>query len=148
MPKRRVTWFVLADGTRARIFERRPDGPGYAIVAEYQSAEAHRPTRDLGADRPGRTQESATTGRHALEPREDWHRAAKADFAREVAAHLNEACASHAFDSLVLYALPQVLTSLHEAFDNAVRRQIKAEVAKDLTKLPVAELEPYFASLG
>ncbi len=148
MPKRRVTWFVLADGSRARIFEKRPGGPGYSIIAEYHSAEAQRPTRDLGADRPGRTQESATTGRHALEPREDWHRAAKADFAREVATHLNEACGSQAFDSLVLYALPHVLTSLHEALDNGARQRIKAEVAKDLTKLPVAELESYFASLG
>lgn len=148
MSKRQVTWFVLADGARARIFEKRLDGPGYAIVAEYQSAEAHRPTRDLGADRPGRTQESATTGRHALEPREDWHQAAKDDFAREVATHLNQACGRSAFDSLVLYALPHVLTSLHRALDNEARRRIKAEVSKDLTKLPIADLESHFASLG
>lgn len=147
MPKRRITWFVLADGSRARFVTRRPEAPGYDIVAEYELPEAHVPTHDIISDRPGRQQESATTARHGVEPRSDPHRERKAAFIDQIASRLNAACADGAFDELVLYAAPRALAELRGALDDGTRAKVKAEVAKDLTKTPLAELPRHFAEL-
>ena len=144
MPRRRVTWFVVADGSRARFHKRREEGDGYEVVATYESPEAHLPTHELMSDRPGRTQESAYPGRHAVEPRHDPHRARKDSFAQEVAAHLNAANAQGEFDALVIYAAPRALAPLRTELDEATRRKVKAEVAKDLTKVPFEELTLHF----
>jgi protein required for attachment to host cells len=144
MPRRRVTWFVLADGSRARFLTQRSEGPGYDIVAEYEAPEAHLPTRDLVTDRPGRTQESANAAHHGIAPRSDAHRERKAAFVHEIAMRLNTAAADGAFDELVLYAAPQALAELRVALDGHARAKLKAEVAKDLTNIPLIELPRHF----
>lgn len=148
MPKRHVTWFVLADGSRARFLTRRAETPGYAVAAEYDRPQARRIAHAMGGDRPGRTQESASAARHAIEPRQDAHRAQKTAFIRDIATRLNDANARDDFDALVLYAAPRSLAILREALDEATRRKIKAEVPSDLTKTPVAELPRHFAEFA
>jgi protein required for attachment to host cells len=145
MPKRRVTWFVLADGSRARFLTRRTEAPGYDIVAEYEAPDAHVPTRDLISDKPGRQQESANAAHHSVEPRSDPHRERKVAFAEHVADRLNAASAEGAFDELVLYADPRSLAELRSALDDGTRAKVKAEFPKDLTKIPLAELPRHFA---
>jgi protein required for attachment to host cells len=147
MPRRRVTWFVLADGSRARFVTRRAEGPGYEIVAEYAAPEAQVPNRDIMSDRPGRQQESATSAHHGVEPRSDAHRERKAAFAQQVADRVNAAAAQGAFDELVIYAAPRALADLRNALGDAARAKLKAEFAKDLTKIPLAELPRHFAEL-
>jgi len=148
MAKRRVTWLVLADGSRARFVTRRPEGPGYEIAAEYESPEAHVPTHEIMSDRPGRVQESANRAHHGVEPRQDAHRARLESFAQQVASHLNAASAKGAFDELVLYAAPRALATLRSALDDTTRAKVKAEFAKDLTKVPLAELPHHFGDIG
>jgi protein required for attachment to host cells len=140
MAKRRITWFVLADGSRARFVRRRAEGVGYEIAAEYESPEAHLPTRDIVSDRPGRVQESANRAHHGVEPRHDAHLARKEAFVRRIAGELNAASAKGAFDELVLFAAPRSIATLREGLDEATRGKITAEIAKDLTKTPLAEL--------
>lgn len=145
MPKRRVTWFVLADGSRARFLTRRLGAPGYEVVAEYESPDARVPTRDILSDRPGRQQESANAAHHAIEAHSDPHRERKTAFARQIASRLNAAAAEGAFDELVLYAAPRVLAALRDALDDGARARLKAAFAKDLTKIPLAALPRHFA---
>jgi protein required for attachment to host cells len=148
MAKRHVTWFVLADGSRARFLARRPRGPGYNIVGDYASPEAHLPTREIMSDRPGRTNESNNPAHHAIEPRQDAHRGRKASFVHTVAGHLNAANARNDFDALVIYAAPRALAELRASLDEPTQQRIKAEWAKDLTKVPVADLPEHFAGIG
>jgi len=140
MPKRRVTWFVLADGSRARFLTRRPEDPGFEIVEEHDAPEARMPTREIVSDHPGSVQESASPARHGVGARHDAHRDRKDAFARLLADRLNAASAAGTFDALVIYAAPRSLAALRDALDDATRRKIKAEFAKDLTKVPLAEL--------
>jgi protein required for attachment to host cells len=145
MTRHHVTWFVLADGAHARVLTPRDAESGYELVAEYHAAEARVPSREITSDRPGRVHESAYTGRHAIEPRQDAHRARKDAFAGEVAAELNQANARAAFNTLVLYAAPQTLAVLRASLDEATRAKVKAEFPKDLTKVPISELPRHFA---
>jgi protein required for attachment to host cells len=139
-PKRRVTWFVLADGSRARFLTRRQEESGFEVAEEHDAPEARVPTREIGSDRPGRVHESANSAHHGVEAHHDAHRDRKTAFARQLADRLNAASAAGIFDALVLYAAPRSLATLREALDEATRRKITGEFPKDLTKVPLAEL--------
>ncbi|MGG5822317.1 host attachment protein [Falsiroseomonas sp. HW251] len=133
-----MEWALVADAGRARVFERRlPAGPWRERTEDALEA-AHPPSRDLGTDRPGRVRESATTARHAVEPRTDPHRAAKAAFAARLAGRLEDASVS--YERLLLAAPPAFLGDLREALGEAARRKLHGTLAKDLTHVPLAEL--------
>ena len=68
--KRPVTWILIADGSRAKVFKVAGKGK---IEEKDEMAAAHPPTRDLVSDRPGRTFDSLGDGRHAKEPPTDAH---------------------------------------------------------------------------
>jgi protein required for attachment to host cells len=148
---RSITWYVVADGGRARIVQKRTrqgDRPeAFDTLREVVSADLHRATHDLGTERPGRTHESATSGRHAVQPRQDLHRAEKQNFAHEVAALLSEASQRDEFDMLVLVAPAHALSDLRQALDAPTRRKVTAELQKDLTKVPNADLAKHFTDL-
>jgi protein required for attachment to host cells len=147
MRRHPVTWIVIADGGRARIVIRRGSRSHYATLREIVSASTHSPSHNLGADRPGRAHESATTARHAMEPRTDPHEQAKLEFAREIAAVLNETGASNEFDRIVLVAQPQVAAALRARLAETVRRKIVGEIPKDLTKVPDHQLASHFEEI-
>lgn len=146
MPRHRRIWFVIADGSRARIVARQAEGTSYGVVAEFEAPPARRPSRDIVSDRPGRAQESASPARHAVEPRQDPHRAAKENFLRELAGALGSANEQGAFDQLVLYADPHSLAVLLQELNAATRAKVAGEFPKDLTKLPLSELDRHLES--
>ena len=150
--KRPITWYVVADGGRARIVQKRArqgDRPeAFDTLRELVSADLHHATHEFGTERPGRTRESATSGRHAVQPRQDLHRAEKQNFAREVAALLSEASQRDEFDTLVLVAPAHVLSDLRQALDGPTQRKITVQLQKDLTKVPNADLAKHFTGLS
>jgi len=149
------TWYVLADGGRARLVRRREANSGFETqresgfetARELESATLHRRARDLGTDKPGRTQESAAAASHSVQPRADLHLAAKLSFVEEVAAMLEDAGAHREFDRLVLVAPAPILSALRNALTAKTRSCVAAELQKDLTKVPDADLTPHFAGL-
>lgn len=147
MTKQPITWVVVADGEHARIVVTKEKGSSYVTLREFTSPAAHASSHELGADRPGRTQESATTVRHAIQPRSDPHEQAKQEFAREVATALNEASVNNEFDRIVLVAQPQLAATLRAGLAEAVRRKIVGALQKDLTKVPDHELARHFDAI-
>ncbi|MBX6370313.1 MAG: host attachment protein [Rhodospirillales bacterium] len=144
--KKPIIWYLIADGARARIVHRQEFASGYETELELESAEARRPSRAIASDRPGRVGESASPTRHAMEPRQDPHEAAKKAFMREVA----EAIAPFEgrFDRLVLVAPARVLGELRSALPAGVRAKVTEEIAKDLTNTPIGELGEHLPKLG
>ena len=141
-----TTWILIADGARGRLFVNR--GPGKGIEAVDEPLEAdHRATHDIVEDRLGRTYESAGSARHAVAPRHDPHRELKRDFAVRLAKMLDQRHREHAYDRLVLVAPPTALGDLRSALSEAVRSLVGAELDKDLTKVPVAELPGHLAAV-
>src|SRR5882672_1414353 len=140
MAKKPLTWVVIADGGRARLVACRDSEPRYVTLRELVSVAERTLSHELGADKPGRTAESATPARHALQPRSDPHELAKEAFAQEVAQVLNEASVEGAFDRLVLVAPPRIASVLRHGLGKAVQAKISGELAKDLTKIPDHEL--------
>lgn len=138
--KKTITWILVADGARARIFKNEGPGKGMqpAMDAEFRHATPR--TSEIGADRPGRVHESANSTRHAMENPVDWHRFEKEKFAREMARLLDQACLHGAFERLVLVAPPKTLGDLRSALGTGTRKKVTGEIDKDLTQIAPGEL--------
>ena len=133
-------WILVADGRRARILEYDDPETGLRPATSSDYVADSRPSRERGSDRPGRVHESASSLRHAIQPRVDWHDFEEVKFAHEMAKLLNKARLHRAFDQLVLVAPPRSLGELRKALDRDTLAVVAAELDKDLTKLATHEL--------
>ena len=145
-------WYVVADGGRARIVEKRDrqgDRPeAFDTRRELVAADLHHHTHELGTERPGRARESGTSAHHAVQPRQDLHRADKQNFVHEVAAVLNAASKRGEFDCLILVAPAHALADFRQALDATTQQKITAQLQKDLTPVPNANLAEHLADVG
>ena len=141
--RKRRTWIVVANGTTARALENEGVGKGLDPAPAFEMTIESRPTHELGSDRPGRVHDRFGPGRHAMEPKADWHRQEKAEFAKAVAERIGSAARDHVFDRLVLVAPPTVMGDIRAALDHHARDLIIGEVTKDLTRSGLAEIEQH-----
>ena len=142
--KRARIWYVIADGGRARFVARDEQG-AYRTVQSFVAAEIHKRSRELGLDRPARVKESATSARHAVEPRRDLHEAAKEDFLALVAEEIEAAHGRDQFDRLVLIAPSGALTELKQKLSKPMAKIVDKGLQKDLTKVPDHDLREHLA---
>jgi len=143
MPKKIVTWVLVADGARARIYVN--DGPGKGLKpvgVEFDAGLPHS-NRDVMADREGRSWTASGTGRHAMERKTDPKRQIEQNFARDVAQHVGQAALEKKFDRLVLVAAPKALGDLRGELPRQARDLITQEVDKDLVNLAPKALEKH-----
>jgi len=144
--KKIVTWILIADGARARIL--RSDGRGSPLIPVVDEIEGeNRKTGDIGAERPGRAYDPSGPGRHAMEPRADWHELEKHQFAKELAAHLNKSAQEKAFGRLALIAPAKVLGDLRAGLDKHASGMVVAELSKDLTGISDRELPAHLEKI-
>lgn len=141
------TWILIADGARARLVLNEGPGRGVEAVAGGLFEQDLRATREIMADRPGRTFDSAGTGRHAMELPTDPAREEKRHFAERLADHLDAAVSKNAFDRLIVVAAPGTLGDLRSALSDKVRSRVFAELDKDLTKVPNDKLASHLAGI-
>ena len=138
MAKHETTWLVVADGRRARIFSARSGDTGLTELHDLIGDD--RMTRDIGTDRPGRGQERAQGVRHGIEPRIDWHRQAKQQFAKQVSELVNEAGLKGGFDHLIVVAPAEALGDIRKGLSRHATDRLKSEIEKDLTHFAPHEL--------
>lgn len=141
------TWVLIADAARARVLENRGPGTGVHTLEGLTFENELPPSRELSRDRPARTFDSAGEGRHAIEPRTDPRREEKRSFARFLGEALDAALAERSYERLVIVAPPPFLGDLRTALTPAVKAAVAAEIGKDLTKIPVLELERQLADV-
>jgi protein required for attachment to host cells len=142
-----ITWILIADGARARIFANLGPGKGISPVEGGVLKSDHAPSRDIASDRPGRTFESANVTRHAIDPAKDPHRELKRDFAARLSAFIEERLTEKAFDRLILVAPPVTLGDIRSALSKPVKERVAAELDNDLTNTPVDELPKRLAAV-
>jgi len=138
--KKQVTWIIVADGSRARVFLAAGNGK---IELKSETAVPHPPSRDINADRPGRTFDSTGMARHAKEPPTDPHEKAEADFVQKLAQDLNAAHGRKEFDRLVVIAAPRALGILRGAYTKQLAKAVTQELHHDLNYFEKPALEAY-----
>jgi len=131
---------VVADGQRALLLHNDGDEL-YPNLRTVQVVEHDNPaTHEQGTDRPGRYSDTAEGPRSAF-AETDWHRLEEERFLGRVADLLREGVNAGQYEKIVLVAPPAALGVLRKAMDRQVSSRIIAEVGKDLTNQPVADIE-------
>ncbi|WP_256477893.1 host attachment protein [Aurantimonas marianensis] len=130
---------LVADGRKALVLrnEGGPFNPNLTVEHVLEAPD-NPPTSEQGSDEPGRTR---TQGRRSAVGQTDWHAAAEAAFASDVAEEIDQIRAREDLKALIVVAPPKMLATLRECFTEAVRKLIVAEIDKDLTKQPVSEIQ-------
>ena len=98
------------------------------------------PTGEQGSGVPGRVHQSVGRVRSAVE-QTDWHDRAERAFLTAVASRLHVGLTKGETRALIMIASPRALGMIREVYSPVVRNAIRAEVGKDLVKLPVDEIE-------
>ena len=141
----RDEWVVVCDGAKALVLQNAGDAkfPNLKTVAVYQHDDP--PTRAQGADKPGRTHSSAGHGSSAVQ-QTDWHSQAERAFLTQLVEKLDAAVAAGKVKSIILVAPPRALGVIRPVLSNGLRGAIRAELDKDLVKLPVHEIEKHLTA--
>jgi protein required for attachment to host cells len=141
----RDEWVVVCDGAKALVLQNSGDAkfPNLKTVAVYQHDDP--PTREQGTDKPGRTHSSAGYGSSAV-TQTDWHDQAEQAFLAQLVQKLDAAVAAGKAKSIILVAPPRALGVIRPALTSGLREAIRAELDKDLVKLPVHEIEKHLTT--
>lgn len=134
-------WVVIADGGKALFLVNAgtPAAPALRVVGGLEQDNPS--TAEQGVERPGRLSDGAGGSHRSAVQETDWHQMAKADFARDIAAMLEDHVKAGRFDQLIVVAPPAVLGAMRKELSEAVSGKIIAEINKDLTGHPVEKIE-------
>lgn len=137
--------FVFVGDGRKALFLRNDGDDKFPHLKTERVFVDHKnpPTHEQGVDRPVRTFSGAESSRRGAVEQSDWHELEERHFAREVAAALEKVVRERNIKALVVAAPPRTLSELRQAFHADVKTRIVAEIDKDLTKLPVYEIEKH-----
>ena len=133
----------VGDGRKALFLRNDGDEKFPNLRTEQVFTDVNPLTHEQGADRPGVAISRAESVRHGSVAQTDWHRLEENRFVASVAAALEHLVRERAVPALVIVAPPRALADLRRAFHKDVKERIVAEVGKDLTNHPVAEIEKH-----
>lgn len=137
--KKTVTWILIADGAQGRVLENTGPGKGLKQVEGLQWSNEPLRAKDILSDRPG-----SGSGGGSMASRNDPVEQREQEFVKSLAAELDQHHQRGAFDRLIIAAAPIALGDIRKAISPAVKKTIVAELNKDLTNLPTAQLDQHF----
>jgi protein required for attachment to host cells len=137
-------WVVVCDGAKALVLE----NVGDAVFPNLKMRQVHEQmvpkTHEQGTDAPGRAIQSVGSMRSAME-QTDWHEQSEQDFLQQLAARLDAAVTAGETAAVIIAAPPRALGILRRAYSVRLRAALRAEIDKDLVKMPVHEIEKHLA---
>jgi protein required for attachment to host cells len=132
-------WIIVSDGGRALVLRNDGDAQNLLLTVLRTYEEDTPPTREIGADKPGRTHASVGPGRASIEPT-DFHQQEEDRLMAKVAADLAEDLRQRNFSTLIVAAAPTALGALRKAMSPELRKAISAEIPKDFTNMNLVKL--------
>lgn len=138
-------WVIVCDGAKALVLENVGDAkfPNLKMRDVYEQKALA--THEMGTDAPGRSH-SSTGPRSSAVSQTDWHDQAEQTFLTELAHKLEAAVKSHQVKSLIVVAPPRALGVLRQQYGHALKGAVRAELDKDLVKMPVHEIEKHLTA--
>jgi protein required for attachment to host cells len=137
-------WVVVCDGAKALVLENVGDNKFLNLKTREVYQQDDPKTHEQGTDAPGRSINSIDARRSSME-QTDWHDQAEQRFLQRLAGHLAAAVNAGQTKSLIVVAPPRALGVLRQAYSHNLRAALRAEIDKDLVKLPVYQIEKHLA---
>ena len=136
----RPTWILVADGTRARLFEQeRPDDGRLVQLQSWANPALRLRAESLALRNMGRASKGHT-GTVSFEPRTSLKEREHDRFAHELAQHLADGVRGGHCEALVLIASNSMLGSIRHALPAQAGKRVRWSAAVDLTRLDGREL--------
>jgi protein required for attachment to host cells len=137
---RRGDWVVVCDGKKALVFE----NVGDTKFINLKTREVHEQP-DAKTHEPGRSINSIDSRRSAME-QTDWHDQEEERFLQRLASRLDAEVNAGNAKSVIMVAPPRALGVLRQAYSQNLRNVLRAEIDKDLVRMPVDEIEKRLAA--
>lgn len=134
---------VVADGEKALFLVNDGDEAFPFLKVRREVTQENPPTREQGANRPGRLHDAGPQHRSAVEDT-DWHRLEKERFAKDIAERLYKMAHRGDYERLFIIAAPMILGEMRKEYHKEVRERLAGEIDKDLTNHPVDAIEKHF----
>ncbi|MFP5344579.1 MAG: host attachment protein [Gammaproteobacteria bacterium] len=137
-----TTWILVADRSKAKLFESKGPGKPLQHVQDILHPEGHLHSQDIVSDKPGRIFTSfgkrhGFSGHH--EPAENVTR----QFTLHLANFLNDGRNAHSYEKLVLVAEPGFLGELLNALNEQTAKLVSKTIKKDLMHLKTGDLQQH-----
>lgn len=138
------SWVIVCDGAKALLLRNEGDALNVNLAVVETFGQENLKDSELGTDRPGRSYQSSGTARSSME-QTNWHEAAEADFLTGLVSKLSDMAFSKEIEDIVVVAPPVALGIMRPLYSTHLKAVVSAEVAKDLVKHPVKDIEKLLA---
>jgi len=136
---------LVADGRKYLLIRNAGDSSHPDLVVEAHREQELHSNQELGTDQPSSSFASSGGGRRASIAMTDFHQLEEDKFASATADILLKKAHAGEFDKLIVVAPPRTLAELRRHYDRSLTECILAEIDKDLTKHPLAEIQEILA---
>ena len=129
-----LTWVVVADSARARIFEWTGRNVSLNELIDLTNSQARLREQALTSDRPGMAFGSHGQSRRRMQNSKSEVDNSVVAFARDIAAELKTGLDQHSYERFVLMAAPEFLGQLRAQLDAQVGKRLVESVSVNLAK--------------
>lgn len=138
----KLTWILVADSTRARIFTADTPSSPLEEIEDFSHKEGRLHDREITSDLPGKIK-SADGGGHAFEQPTDPKKHEIDAFAHHVTKFLEDAHNANRFEQLILVAGPSFLGMLRSHLPEQIKQLVRFELNKEITMLSAADIRQH-----
>lgn len=132
---------LVADGRKMLFFRNEGDGEFPTLKVESHREEENPSHLDQATDQAGRAATPAGVSAGGSMQEVDFHQQQEDRFAAKVAEMLKDKALANEIESLIVVAPPKTLGEMRKHYHKEVEARLKGEIAKDLTGMPVPEIE-------
>lgn len=139
-----TTWIVVADRSRARLFEETRLPRSVQEIADFVNPAGRARHGELTSDAEGRSRSTGLSTRaHSESPgtTADVHEAER--FSREFAEYLEHARNEHRYQRLWLIAAPKFLAMLRQSLSREAHKLVEEAIDKDLSRSSLREIDEF-----
>jgi len=141
------TWIVVADSSRARIFERHDPDRHLEEVEDFINEAGRMNSGELRTDERGRffgkgERQMGHTADPSMMPYEHENEI----FSRQLGDYLERAHNDHRYEQLCLVAAPKFLGLLRDNLNKEVKKTVKEELPNDISKFSIQKIEEFVSA--
>ena len=144
-----TTWILVADSSRARIFEKHQAERHLREIEDFVNPAGRADSNDLRSDERGRFYGKGERDQaHTADPHVFPVEHENEMFALAVARHLDQARNAHRYQRLRLIAAPKFLGLIRGNLNKEVQELVVEELPKDISSFNLPEIENYLKKIN